>query len=194
FTAKKITWDKENYKENKHFKLFLKDHFKSETLQISRQDCFNSNNNFYELLFKTILWGYPQGMRGNSFQTILTNLQTIKKNFETHTKGKNSILFHDFENLEKSLRKTGIGLSTLTKLLYFIDIYIDNFKAVIFDSRIIEVLQNSKFEELKHLADSKKNTISFYNFSVALTELFNFDCKNEQIEHFLFAFGLNLKD
>lgn len=193
FTTKKTTWEREEFLANKNFQDFFNDNFKSETLHISRQDCFNCNENFYELLFKTILWGYPAGMRGNTFETILTNLESIKEKFDNSIELERILLFRNFENLEKSLRSTGIGLSTLTKLLYFKNIEIDNYRALIFDSRIIEVLNSSKFDEFKHLADSKKDTLSCYNFLVSIRELSNFDCNAEQIEHFLFAFGLNLK-
>ena len=119
FTTKKTTWDKERFKTNKDFKLFLNNNFKSETLQISRQDCFDCNQKFSELLLKIIFWGYPAGMRGKTFQTILNNLKPIKKSLDNFIQENKTLTRSNFENLEKSLRKTGIGLSTLTKNFVF---------------------------------------------------------------------------
>ena len=193
FTTKRTTWNKPEFTINKDFNQFVKESFKTETLQISRQDCFDANQNFSELLFKSILWGYPSGMRGKTFQRILNNYKVIKKSFDDCIQEDIILTRSNFEKLEKLLRSTGIGLSTLTKLLYFKKIDIDNYNALIFDSRIIEVLNTGKFVEFSHLINAKKDTLSCYNFLVSVRDLQNFDCDSEQVEHFLFTFGLNLK-
>src|ERR1700757_991312 len=49
-----------------------------ESLTISRQDIFNSNDSIRELIVMTIYWGYPRGMRGNNFVNILRNIEMLE--------------------------------------------------------------------------------------------------------------------
>lgn len=70
FTSKKRTWQKAENKID-----WLKEINNSlfnnqETLNISRQDIFDSKELMREKLLKIIYWGYPNGMRGNNFWNI----------------------------------------------------------------------------------------------------------------------------
>ncbi len=80
FTTKRTTWvkaEKEiDWLKDLNNKLFDN----KDTLNISRQDIFNTKKSIRELILKTIYWGYTSGMRGNHFVNILKNISTIEAN------------------------------------------------------------------------------------------------------------------
>ncbi|MDP1973211.1 MAG: hypothetical protein Q8J87_09570, partial [Sediminibacterium sp.] len=90
----------------------------------------------------------------------------------------------------------GIGLSTLSKLLYFFKIEINKKKCLIMDSRIVRILRKDNFTELNSLSKvNEHNSINYYtDYLRVCTQLSNeYGYKPDQLELFLFMFGNNLK-
>ena len=200
----KLTWieDAEKfYKTNKDSNNLceLNDKiFKSEeAITISRQDIFDTKNT-EELILKVLYWGYPYGMRGKHFDKILCDFSKLKKNMEE------LILAKDILNTNRSLEDyienieniTGLGLSTFSKLLYFFEIKYDNYPCLIFDDKIIKVINNKHFEEYSNFNKiNDYNKTSTYLSYLQTTNNISKELKTigENIEFFLFAFGNNLK-
>jgi hypothetical protein len=131
-------------------------------------------------------------MRGNNLQNILSSIPEIKDAFSDSR----ILTDDDFKTLCKRLDKKGIGLSTLSKLLYFFKFTLKGNKCLILDSRIITVLNTGIFQELKEL-----RSISEYNKDRVYLKYLEMIRKisskenyhEDQLELFLFQFGNNLK-
>ncbi len=94
-------------------------------------------------------------MRGSLFTEILNSVPTLQKALPVY-KDLNKEQF--FEICVKT-KKTGVGLSTLTKILYFFEFKIDHHRCLIFDTRIIDVINDKQdFHELQILTTACKIT------------------------------------
>lgn len=196
FETKKDVWLPHKI-VNLSFANFHDKKFINNKLKISRRDLFlASKQNFYEAIFLTILWGYPRNMRGNNFNTILHSLNII----ESTLLGDKVLSENDFKRICKNLKTTGIGLSTLSKLLYFFEYRIEGHQCLILDRRIIEILNDKDgFIELKKLTKNRKitefNKAKIYIEYLDVMEDISIknDYKPDQLELFLFSMGRNLK-
>jgi hypothetical protein len=192
FETSKETWKK--FEEHPAFSAFYANTFTQDRAKLSRADLFElAKTNPSHAILSIILWGYPRNMRGNSFDLILESLTIIKTVLEE----KREMSQEDFHAIVKKLSKTGIGLSTLSKFLYFFGFSIDGHQCLIFDSRIIDVLNDRHFEEL----DTLENLTAFNKTGRYLEYLQLMECiakENgyavDQLELFLFMFGKNLKN
>jgi len=196
FTTKRSTWLKAeqeiDWLEDLNNKLFGG----LETLNVSRQDIFNSNNSIRELILKTIYWGYTGGMRGNHFVNILKEIQLLEKTLR-YLKSTANLTTKDFADLtEKFKIIPGLGLSTYSKLLYFLEIEFDGNPCLILDQRLIDVF-NSKFyneySTMGKISDYNKEGIYLSYLDITNKLSLDFSTKGENIEQFLFMFGNNLK-
>jgi len=167
-----------------------------ETLTVSRQDIFNSKSAIRELILKTIYWGYPYGMRGNHFVNILSNIEALETILQG-LKSKENLTNSDFDDLSKELKKIpGLGLSTYSKLLYFLEIEFNNNPCLILDLRLIGVFSNKTYDNFSELSkitynNATENYLAFLKLINKIsTEL---GTRGENIEHFLFLFGNKLK-
>jgi hypothetical protein len=192
FETKKETWER-GYQDHKEFDLFLKKTFATGAVIISRGDLFNKvNEDVKSAIFSIIFWGYPRNMRGNTFKSILGGLPDIEKMLY----GTRKLDAAAYSGICQHLKGKGVGLSTLSKFLYFFGFSIEGFRCLILDSRIIEVLNAETFTELK-----MKETITEWNkedhYIDYLRLMQKVSNKNgwsaDQLEFFLFQFGRNLK-
>jgi len=192
FETRKATWDKK-YRDNKHFRPFFEKTFTEQSAVISRADLFNiAEVDFKAAAFSIILWGYPRNMRGNSFRTIVASIADIEK-FLSKPK---SLTVGDFLNLSKTLNGKGLGLSTLTKFLYFFNFRVEGYRCLILDSRIIDVLNANCFDELKIDSEIKDHNkagryIEYLKIMDKAAKKYKYTV--DQLELFLFMFGRNLK-
>jgi hypothetical protein len=114
-------------------------------------------------------------------------------------KNNSNLKSEDFENLLKWIRSKGIkglGLSTLSKLLYFVEIRIEDYPCLILDSRLIDVFSKNHFVEFESLANITYNNAErhYLKYLKIMNEVSNsIDTKGENLEQFLFMFGGNLK-
>lgn len=194
FETTKDVWSREAYASSKLFNSFYQLTFQQETKTLSRNDLFNvAEGNIHNALLSIILWGYPRNMRGNNFEKVLQHLEN------------NDIpLYHNaefaaadfFKLASTTFNRTGIGLSTLTKFLYFLRATINGYKCLILDSRIIEVLQSGLYQELTSLKTiNESNKVKRYpQYLELMAETADkYGYLVDQLELFLFMFGRNLK-
>ncbi len=165
-----------------------------ETVQLSRGDLFSlaKSSDMATFIVATILWGYPRGMRGNHFKTITDKLETLDYLLREAQQGISNWSEH-YENVD-DIR--GLGLSTYSKFLYFLEADIEGNKALILDIRIANTLKNSTFKELEVLnkvtyTNAVKKYTDYLKHMTHLSKEFNVD--SGKLEMFIFEFGLNLK-
>lgn len=194
FETKKETWERDEYREHEEFNSFLDEVFLNRGVaRFSRQDLFNkAGEDIRAAIFSIIFWGYPRNMRGNTFKSILDALSDI----ERMLRGARELNAIGFAQICRQLKGKGIGLSTLTKFLYFFGFTLDGYRCLILDSRIVDVLNEGTFVDLKMLG-----SISEYNkekrYPEYLRLMHQVAEKNgylvDHLELFLFQFGRNLK-
>jgi hypothetical protein len=195
FTTKRATWRKAereiDWLENLNDKLFVD----KDTLSISRQDIFDTVE-IRELILKTIYWGYTGGMRGNHFISILTKIDLLEKTL-TNLKNKTSPSLVDFNELREIFKNvSGLGLSTYSKILYFLQIRFNNNPCLILDQRLIDVFARKTYIEFQALfsisySNAEKKYLDFLQLANKVSKDIQTD--GENIEQFLFIFGSNLK-
>lgn len=194
FTTQKATWLKFE-ENNEYLRAFNDNHFKgNKDLCLSRQDLFDINHSTRELILKTIYWGYIRGMRGNHFPNIIEKISSLESALVKLKQNENlsAIDFKDF--IENKI--SGIGLSTLSKLLYFLDIKFNGHTALILDQRLIVTFQNKHYKEFYDLSKIKyENAQKYYLDYLEITNnlAIEMKTKGENIEQFLFMFSNNLK-
>lgn len=168
----------------------------NDIISISRYDLFNSVGNMEEFIIKVLMWGYPTKGRGKNIENLLN-----ASNFDKL----NSILAMSFhkgtitiDEIKELLKIDGLGLSTLSKFLYFMRLKIDSLTTLILDQRVISTLNSGKYSdpEIEKFGSLKyENAIDFYfdylSFSHELAKQINAEI--DQIEMFLFEYGSNLK-
>jgi len=196
FTTKRSTWLKA---ENEIFWLTdLNDKLfgDQKTLHISRQDIFNTSNSIRLSILKTIYWGYTGGMRGNHFINILKNIPILETAFK-ELKNKANLTNSDFDYLTKTFKDIpGLGLSTYSKLLYFLGIKFNDNPSLILDQRLIDVFTSKIYDEFSTLGRiNYNNAESKYLEYLSITDKLahELETDGENIEQFLFIFGNNLK-
>lgn len=83
------------------------------------------------------MWGYPTGGRGNNIKNLLAQKQ-INKLEKIIIKYKNNKSVNLEEILKDMKDIKGLGLSTLSKFLYFLEVTFNGKVCVILDKRIID--------------------------------------------------------
>jgi hypothetical protein len=193
FETKRSTWEREDYKTSRRFQSFLQQAFENDTIKISRGDLFYlAEEDYFNTLFAIILWGYPRNMRGNGFKSILMEIEE-KGRFLPNDK---TLPKRKFLQFMTDLSGTGIGLSTVSKFLYFLGYSLDGNTCLILDRRIIEVINRKIFSELSAFGKiHEQNKNEFYcSYLQKIHELAKAEgFKPDQLELFLFQFGNNLK-
>jgi hypothetical protein len=196
FTTKRTTWRKAekdiDWLSSYNDSLFSQNGI----LFTSRQDIFNSKKSITELVLKTIYWGYTRGMRGNHFVNILKNLPRLESILLEFTNNP-ALTVKDFIYLVDSFKDIpGLGLSTYSKILYFLKVSFNNNPCLILDQRLIDVFASEFYMEYSTLKRiNYSNAESYYLDYLAITKSLANDLKTdgENIELFLFIFGNNLK-
>lgn len=192
FATKQTTWRRE-YKKHSKFARYCDKVFVVNTLKLSREDLLEAaNNDFYEGLFSIIFWGYPRNMRGNTFGKILDSLEEI---YSLLSQPK-ELTIQGYNLLTKQLNGKGVGLSTLSKILYFFRFTIEGKQCLILDSRIIDVLNSKFFSELAalHEITSLNKAEKYFDYLSTMEEVSkSYSFKSDQLELFLFLFGNSLK-
>ncbi len=190
FTTKRTTWKK------KIDSKILDEIFKGKSeLKISRENVL-TNCPLNIFIYYVIMWGYPRGMRGQANDAeIFKNINLISEIINKPKR--NSLKEEDWESIRKSLSSIkGLGVSTISKLLYFRTFKFGDFNALILDDRLLRVFQNGEFKEFEKLKNLKRtNAMSDYLYYL---EIMHETAKEigvspENLEMFLFTFGNNLK-
>jgi len=167
-----------------------------DVINISRYDLFNSTGNIEEFFIKVLMWGYPTKGRGKNIDNLLkaTNFDKLISILTTSFQ-EGTITIDEIKEL---LKIDGLGLSTLSKFLYFMRLKIDSLTTLILDQRVINALNSGKFSDpgIEKFALLKyENAIDYYyeylSFSHELANQIN--AAVDQLEMFLFEFAANLK-
>ncbi len=165
-----------------------------EILTLNRYDLYNSLDTS-EFVIKTLLWGYPTKGRGKNISKLMN-----PKNF---TELVNVLNEYRDSNVTIDKVKTdiskidGLGLSTMSKFMCFLNTRVEEKKALILDLQIINAVKLDRFADFKILHGlTYKNAIDKYvDYLSLLAELSDsMDVKPEQIEMFLFTFGKNISE
>lgn len=166
---------------------------RSSTVTISRSDLRSiaKSGDIKKLVLSTIIWGYPGGMRGRHVSNLIKGIDDIE---EALTSAKS---IKDWASHYKSVEQIrGLGLSTYSKLLSFLPAKITGLNALILDDRIIRVVSSDVFDDFNALRTLKShNAVSKY--PQYLSEMHKIASRlavpAQNLEFFLFEFGLNLK-
>jgi hypothetical protein len=146
-----------------------------------------------ELVMATIIWGYPRGMRGHNLRSMTSHVDALCQILSDVRSCPISEWISHYEIVRPI---PGIGLSTYTKLLYFLSATIEGSEALILDQRIIDVAEQNLFEELASIRGlTSVNASRLYPRYLECMEdaASRLSLPPEKIEFFLFEFGLHLK-
>jgi|TARA_B110000914_G_scaffold109361_1_gene95800 hypothetical protein len=169
--------------------------YKDDTIEISRGELFELTENKVteEFVIKVLMWGYPTGGRGNNIKELLKRQN--RKDIVTLLNKYKEKPFIKTEELKDGLEIKGLGLSTMSKFLYFLEIKIDNEhnRSVILDQIIIDVVNSELFTDFKDLKKiTSYNAPTLYvKYLKKMKEIADDleDCEVGQLEMFLFIFG-----
>jgi len=196
FETKRENWI-QHPKSNTIFADFYQRTFLNESLKLSRADLFGAcKHNFHDAIFSIIFWGYPRNMRGKNFESILNSLNGIESALGTQR----NLSADDFIMMCDNLKSTGVGLSTLSKFLYFFEYKLENHQCLILDRRIMDVINDENgFIEMKNFSlkeritefNKRKKYVAYLHLMEDLSSKNRY--KADQLEFFLFSMGKNLK-
>lgn len=195
FTTKRTTWLKTENEISWLKQLNDKLFGDKPIYAISRQDIFETTD-LREKIIKTIYWGYTGGMRGNHFVNILKHIDLIENTFKSLKQTANPTT-DDFNKLITTFKGvTGLGLSTYSKLLYFLQLTFNGNPCLILDQRLIDVFVSKTYSEFQQISrirygNAEKKYLDFLQVTNQVSKML--DTKGENIEQFLFIFGNNLK-
>ncbi len=163
----------------------------SEVINVSRGELLTPPSNLREFALKVLLWGYPTGGRGNNIKSLLTeeNFATLLVHLEKCRTSKEINI--------KEIRGTidavpGLGLSTMSKYLYFLRVNTEGFPSMILDKQIINVVKSNRFEELAPLGKMRNESwvSKFREYLRILNSVSKeLNVRNDQVEMFLIVFG-----
>ena len=164
-----------------------------EMVRLNREMLFEDAESTEEFIFKVLLWGYPTRGRGNNIEKLLEkeNLEELKIILEKY---KNNNVSTE-ELVEDVSKRKGLGISTVSKFLYFLNAKIDGFKALILDNQILNVINRKRILELDQLSTlTREKAVKEYSrYLEKMSELSKeLECEPDQIEIFLFSFGKNV--
>ena len=196
FTTKRTNWPSDT-NTNPVFVKFCDQNFVTEDFKLSRADLFEvCKHSFHKAIFSIIFWGYPRNMRGNNFDSILKALPQIEDALAIPK----DLSAEDFKSVCIKLKNTGVGLSTLSKFLYFFQFKLEGRRCLILDKRIMDVINyKDGFKELKDasLKDGINENNKYRKYVVYLQLMEDLSSRNgylpDQLEFFLFSMGMNLK-
>lgn len=192
FDIKKTIW-KVPHQQHHINELFKKSILGPELIRVSRQDVFNASNDQLAFTLKTLMWGYPTKGRGKNVDKLLEK-DNLEKLNNILIKYKNRDVTNS-ELISDSKQIAGLGLSTLTKFLYFLSIRIEGNPALILDQQIINVINSERFEELKPLKGIRyENALKRYSEYLHVMHNIAKDLQVSpgSLEYFLFTFGNQL--
>lgn len=154
-------------------------------IKISRDDIKETIDTEKKIV-KILMWGYPGGGQHGQVNRILQNLNdlTIWLN-ENNGRNFDSVQDDALDNLSEI---NGLGLSTISKLLYFFDVKIGNNPCQIYDGKVINSLnKNHQIDELAIRNDWGRTYPDYKEYINLLFRLSKkCKCSPDQIELFLF--------
>lgn len=164
-----------------------------ERMRLSRALLFDHSVSMKVFILKVLLWGYPTQGRGNNIEKLLEKenfekLQSILEKYKNNDVSTTQLV-NDISEID------GLGISAMSKFLYFLNTKIDGHKALILDDQIIRILKDKRIKELSDLSHlSRHNAVNKYSeYLNKINDLSKqLKCEPDQIEIFLFSFGKNV--
>lgn len=171
---------------------------------ISKKDLKSEQAEINVFIIKTLMWGYPTKGRGNNIENLinqnsLDNIGKVLSKYKINPHQTFQNIITDFYHLKKEGVK-GLGISTFSKFLYLLNVKIEGYDALILDDRIINIINENNFQELKCLfgiarddafkIHSKNNYLEYLKIINKIA--YDNNSKPENIEMFIYFFGKNL--
>lgn len=157
---------------------------------ISRADVFAEPDTICKII-KTLIWGFPNGYRGmHTLVKIMANMGRITDILghlnPRYTQRQICDLFRELTAIP------GLGFSTVTKLLYFFNVRVGNYRTVIVDSNVLKAIPN--ISEMEHCPfdyspESYYQQVGYIN---RISTRLGIDSP-DKLEYFLFNFGKSIK-
>ena len=166
------------------------------TIEISRRDLFElarkEQRISKRLILAVFIWGYPTGGRGHNCRRMIEKIETIEDVFASVSVSR-AIDQNGVNELFTQLQGCGIGLSTLTKLLYFGEFKVGGYDALILDSKVIKAFERGLFTEFSEL--NANGTVRYEAYLRVMSEVAReLRVTNlAKLEMFLFLFSNSLK-
>ena len=160
--------------------------------RVSRNDIYNTVD-ATERLVKIVFWGYPNAFQdGNYLRNILKDADAITKSLGEV----GSILtINDYLALFNNLKSmvSGIGVSTISKILTFWKIKAASSESVIVDSRVMECVR--LFDDFYGMRTATETADGYYEMVKKINSLAkSIEATPEQVEYFLFKMGKLVRD
>lgn len=158
-------------------------------INISRDDIKNTSVTKKKIV-KILMWGYPGGGQYDQVKNILQNMDVLTNWLErikdNNFDSVNNALPHAV--LGNELKINGLGLSTISKLLYFFNVTIGDCPCQIYDGKVIDSLnKNHQIDELSSRNNWRRTYDDYENYINLLSKLSeNCEYSPDQIELFLF--------
>ncbi len=194
--SKRSIWDQFAKQDRKLAEFLEGFRNNDERIVISRRDLFRlarEKGISAQFIYATIIWGYPGGVRGGYFSQIINNTNAIIRNLQEFPE---NIAETNWLASYKTLNEIpGLGMSTWTKLLYFLRIRIGGVQALILDRKVVGVMQRRVFRDFTMLAKIKPNSPEPYPsyLRVMYDTAKKLKVAEDKLEMFLFTFGNSLK-
>ena len=151
--------------------------------QISRKEVFEEKDNARKAIL-ALLWGFPNGYRNSDagHRNVVKSVLEIAE--ENNDRNLTKPMFNAM------MAKQGIGLSTLSKILYFFEYKVDGNRALILDSNVRESLKSfSEFEDITcKRAGRFERYASYVNRMTEVAGKMS-GVTPDQLEYFLFSYG-----
>lgn len=195
FASKRSTWAPHINQDDEAGSALRSIFGTADEITLSRSDLRSlaAKADLVQFILATIIWGYPSGMRGNNVTKLIGHLNSLAQllsSTRTEPVTKWSEHYAEVELI------SGVGLSTYTKFLSFLSVRVQGHTALILDNRIIRIANKGIFDELAPLKElSDYNKVRFYpQYLECMHDVAdNLAVTAEEIEFFLFEFGLYLK-
>ncbi len=151
---------------------------------LSRRDVFLCEDSF-EKVTKALWWGYPNGMRVHFHEVVqyFGEMANILQPYRNQT-----IDEHTFDDLYNLLNLQYVGPATISKLLYFFNIYQGNTQCVIVDQFVRESM--NYYDEF-HPVHENQPSHWYLAHARQINEVNITGATPEQVEFFLFSFRVN---
>src|SRR5258706_12879062 len=194
--SKRSTWEKHMRGDNasRALRSVLDMFGTSDKVILSRRDLRGLANerDLAQFAMATIVWGYTSGGRGNNVENLMRNLNKLTE-LLAEARTQSVPLWNIHYKEVKEIK--GIGLSTYTKFLNFLDVRVHGYAALILDERIIRVASGDVWKELAPLRElSNKPDRHYPKYLEHMHSVANdLEVSAEALEVFLFVFGMSLK-
>lgn len=148
-----------------------------QVVSLTREDVFAAcaGNNLENGLLSVLYWGFPKNQRGRC-QNVLHSYELIVQILQDYRNV--DLTFQQYEDLKNEVfvPASGVGIAFFSKLLYFCNIRLNGNPCVIYDSRVINKIQEclsneAEFNELRNSLHVGNTYQAYWNYVQAVAPL-----------------------